>query len=186
MNVYDFDKTICKDDTESDFFFYELRHHIRNLFRIPYFTIIHTKYKMHKITREEYRNGFYKCMKDAKDIKEEVNRFWIKRQKKMLPWYLKQQKEDDVIISATPRFLLEDFLTSINIKNLIASDFDLKERKCIGKLVYGEEKVIRFCSAYDSSKIDAFYSDSMSDLPMFNLAKKAYKLDKKYNISQFK
>ena len=53
MNVYDFDKTICKDDTEEDFFYYELRHHPINWLYIPYFIHAHLSYKLKRIERLE-------------------------------------------------------------------------------------------------------------------------------------
>ena len=52
------------------------------------------------------------------------------------------------------------------------------------------QKIIEFSKLFDLRKMDAFYSDSLSDLPIMKKAKKAYLVDgdkvmeidaKKYN-----
>ena len=52
-----------------------------------------------------------------------------------------------------------------------------------GKNCYGNEKVARFNSEYPSLKLNAFYSDSKSDLPMMNIAENGY-LVKKNKITK--
>lgn len=180
MNVYDFDKTICKDDSETDFFFYELRHRPINWFSIPRYTWAWILHKLDKISIEEYRHRTYRILKYIKDLDKEVIKFWKKRKKKILPWYLKQQKEDDVIVSATQRFLLEPILIALNIKHYIVSEFDPKTRRVIGRLNYGEEKLRRFKEIYPNAIIDRFYTDSLSDVPLLLVAKEAYLVNKKY------
>ena len=62
--------------------------------------------------------------------------------------------------------------------------------KIDGENCYGEQKIIEFSKMFDIRKMDAFYSDSLSDLPIMKKAKKAYLVDgdkiteidaKKYN-----
>lgn len=185
MNVYDFDKTICKDDTEQDFFYYELRHHPINWLRIPYFICAHFLYKMKRIDEAEWRHRIYLVLKNIKDIDKEVLKFWKKRKKKVLKWYQDQQKEDDVIVSASPRFLLEPILMAMNVKHYVVSEFDVKSRRHIGPINAGEEKVRRFSKEYDVNDIDNFYTDSMRDMPMILKAKKAFVVDKHYQVRPF-
>ncbi len=185
MNVYDFDKTICKDDTENDFFYYELFHHPINLLRIPYFIIADISYRLKLITEEEWRHRIYLTLKNLKDIDSEVIKFWKKRKKKLLDWYKRQQKEDDVIISATPRFLIEPILIAMNIKHYIVSEFDVKSRRFIGKINAGEEKLRHYLNEYKDKEIDNFYTDSMRDLPLLMKAKNAFIINKKYQIVPF-
>ena len=185
MNVYDFDKTICRDDTEEDFFYYELRHHPINWLYIPYFIRTHILYKRGKIDEPERRHRIYLTLKHIKDIDKEVLKFWKKRKKKILDWYKKQQKEDDVIVSATPRFLLEPMLIALNIKHYIVSEFDIHTRRFIGPINAGEEKLRRFKKAYNIEEIDNFYTDSLRDTPMLLVAKNAFMVDKKYQIHRW-
>lgn len=188
MNVYDFDKTICKDDTEIDFFFYELGRHPINWFRIPYFIVVYLRFKFNKISREKYRDGIYLILKNLKDVNAEVEKFWEGRKKKILSWYKLKQKDDDVIVSSTPKFLLEPLLKEMHIRNYILTEFDVTARRCVGLLNFGNEKLRRFKLHYDVNDIDEFYTDSLSDTPLLRVAKRAYivknYIPKEYNNSK--
>ncbi len=117
-----------------------------------------------------------------KDIDQTVLKFWKKRKKKILPWYKKQQKPDDVIISATPRFLLEPMLIALNIKHYILSEFDVKARQFIGPINVEGEKLRRFKKLYPNAVIDNFYTDSLRDTPLLLAAKNAFLVNKKYQV----
>ena len=174
MNVYDFDNTICKDDTESDWFKFTFKRHPMNWLCSPYYLLMTIIYKLHIIDIGEYRQRAYLTLKFVKHLDKEIEIFWQKRKKKIMPWYLSQHKEDDLVISATPRIFLLPIFKELHIKNFICSELDLKKRRWIGKTCYGEEKVRRFLLNYKASDIDAFYTDSLSDAPMMLIAKKAY------------
>lgn len=185
MNVYDFDKTICQDDTETDFFFYELKHRPINWLLILFYLIIQLIYKLKIIDEKTWRHHLYLTLKFIKNIDQEVIVFWKQRKHKVLDWYKKVQKEDDVIISATPRFLIEPILIALNIKHYIVSEFDLNKRSFIGEINAGEEKLIRFNRAYPNDTIDNFYTDSMRDLPLLLKAKNGFIVNKNYQIEPF-
>ncbi|MCQ2753314.1 MAG: haloacid dehalogenase-like hydrolase [Bacilli bacterium] len=182
MNVYDFDKTICRDDTEEDFFRYALWHYPSNLLHLFYFAKANILYHHKKISEAEWRHRLYLVLKPIKDIDQTVLKFWKKRKKKILPWYKKQQKPDDVIISATPRFLLEPMLIALNIKHYILSEFDVKARQFIGPINVEGEKLRRFKKFYPNATIDNFYTDSLRDTPLLLAAKNAFLVNKKYQV----
>ena len=69
--------------------------------------------------------------------------------------------------------------------NLIATIVDKKTGKFLSYNCYGKEKVKRFKQEYKNTKIKEFYSDSLSDLPMMKIAKKAY-LVKGNKIEEYK
>ena len=62
----------------------------------------------------------------------------------------------------------------LGIKHLIASNVDPSTGKYIGENCHGKEKVRRFREEFGEAQIDAFYSDSHSDDPMAETAKKAF------------
>lgn len=106
---------------------------------------------------------------------DEILDEFIKREiKNIAPWYLKQKKKSDVIISASPEFIVSAFAQKLDIKNVIATKVDKNSGKFVGKNCYGKEKVIRFLEQYSSDKVDEFYSDSKTDYPMAKLAQNAY------------
>ena len=87
---------------------------------------------------------------------------------------MKQKKSDDVIISASPEFLLEPIIKKLDISTLIASRVDKHTGLYDGINCHGKEKVRRFYEVFPDGKIDEFYSDSYSDTPLAEIADKAY------------
>ena len=85
--------------------------------------------------------------------------------------------DDDVIISASPEFLLKPVCKRLKIKNLMASKVDMHSGKYSGVNCHGKEKVKRFYEAFPNGKIDNFYSDSYSDSPLAEIAEKAFMVD---------
>lgn len=92
-------------------------------------------------------------------------------------WYLDIKQENDVIISASPQFLVTAFTDRLGIKYILATDMDKHTGKITGKNCRGEEKVMRFQKVFKDS-VDCFYSDSMSDAPMARMAGQAYLVKK--------
>lgn len=129
MNVYDFDKTIYKGDSTLDFYFFCLRKKpiiIKEFPKQIYSTIL---YKLGKITKTEFKENFYIFLNDLENIDNLLKEFWDNNQNKIKSFYLKQKNDDDVIISASPTFLLEPICRKLNIKYLIASKVDKNTRK---------------------------------------------------------
>ena len=96
-------------------------------------------------------------------------------------WYLDIKKPDDVVISASPEFLLRIPIENLGIGTLIASRVDMKTGEYDGLNCYGEEKPQRFAEYFGEGwegLSDNFYSDSYSDTPMARIAKRAYIIKK--------
>lgn len=89
-------------------------------------------------------------------------------------WYLEQKQPDDLVISASPQFLLNDICKRLEISEPIASAVDKNSGKYTGLNCYGEEKVRRFREKFPDKQIDCFYSDSRSDEPMARIARQAF------------
>ena len=98
--------------------------------------------------------------------------------------FLDQQKPDDMIISASPEFLLKPICEKLGIQHLIASKVDVRTGKFSGENCRGKEKVRRLAAEYGSAYIDQFYSDSHSDLPLAQLADQAF-LVKKGSVTKW-
>lgn len=174
MNVYDFDKTIYDGDSTLDFYLFCLRKHPSIIFCLYIQITGFIKYKLGMINKTEFKEQFFIFLKMIPDVEKSVNDFWNKYGIKIRDWYKKQQKKDDVIISASPYFLLSDICTRLGINNLIASNVDGKTGKFTGKNCYGMEKVLRFKEMFPDMIINNFYSDSYSDEPMASESENAY------------
>ena len=112
-----------------------------------------------------------------KNIDKIVNKFWAKKANGIKEWYARQKKEDDVIISASLGFILKPIMDTLNIKNWIATNYSVETGKIYGENCYGEEKVVQFNKMFAGKKLEAFYSDSLSDLPMMRISGKAILVD---------
>lgn len=188
MNVYDFDRTIYDGNSWFDFYMFCLK---KNPSIIKYaFLYIpeHFKYKKNIISKSTAKETLFAFVSDMDNIEDLVREFWFFHSDKIKPiYYFQQHKSTDLVISASPRFLLEPICEYYQIKHLIASEVSSKTGKFIDNNVYcyGEEKVKYFKKFYPNKTINLFFSDSETDKPLAKLAKKAF-LVKGDKISEWK
>jgi phosphoserine phosphatase len=107
------------------------------------------------------------------DTEKEVEEFWNTHINNIKEWYYIKQRDDDLIISASPEFLLKPICKKLNIKHLIASQVSPIDGKYTGINCHGKEKVRLFREQFDC-EIDNFYSDSYSDTPLAEISKNAF------------
>ncbi|UOX69936.1 HAD-IB family phosphatase [Enterocloster bolteae] len=179
MNVYDFDKTIYDGDCAVDFYFYCLKKHPIIILCLPRQLLGAFNYKRGRIDKTHFKEEFYSFFSRLKNIDEDVLGFWDKNQEKIKHWYNKNKKDDDLIISASPEFLLSEICSRIGIKRLIASRVDKSTGEYSGLNCYGSEKVLRYREVFDED-IENFYSDSKSDQPMRDISLKGYIVEGDY------
>lgn len=187
MVGYDFDKTIYDGDSSTDFFFYMIFHKPYLLLFAPYFLIVLLLYAVKIVSKKKVKELlFFFIPWFKKSINKTVDKFWAKNANKIYDWYSFQKKEDDVIISASLTFILEPIMNALAIKNWISTKYNIETGKIEGDNCYGEEKLKQYKRHYKSHELEAFYSDSLSDLPMMVFARSAYlvekKIPKKYEI----
>lgn len=172
MNGYDFDETILKGNSVRRFFCY-------CWLRLPYLFIylpvlfVAVIFKR-CINSNTYYNMLTYFVKLIPNKQKFVTKYWDKHINKIKQWYYDQQKEDDIIISASPSYLVEEACRRIGVR-CIATPVDLKTSKVIGgNHCYGAQKPKFFREQFGDAQLETFYSDSMSDEPMFKLAHRGY------------
>lgn len=173
MNVYDFDKTIYYNDSTSDFYVFCLKRHPSIVKHFPKTVWAFIKYIFGANTKTQFKEVMYSFLLEV-DIEKDLKDFWDTHEQKIKPWYLKQMKEDDIIISASPEFLLEPICERVGINYMMASRVDPKTGKYTGINCHGKEKVARFREKFGSAEIDEFYSDAYCDAPLAELADKSF------------
>lgn len=177
MNVYDFDKTIYNGDSSLDFYFYCLKKYPRICFYIPTQIYGFLLYLVGIYRKVEFKEKFYTFLNGIDNIDNIVNDFWLIHKDKIKDWYKKKKHPTDIIISASPEFLLLPICLELDIR-LIASKVDKISGKYDGENCYGEFKVDRFYYEYNECTIDEFYSDSLTDTPLAKIANQSYIVDK--------
>jgi len=178
MNVYDFDGTIYKGDSSVDFYLFTLIRHPSVLILLPKQIKAFFAYKSGKINKTQMKEVFFTFVKKIPDIQLEVGMFWNKNEKNIYKWYRAQKRADDLIISASPEFLLDDICSRLGIRPPIASRVDSKLGKFYSPNCHDREKVVRFRENFGEFPIEEFYSDSRSDSPLAALASKAFFIKK--------
>lgn len=181
MNVYDFDKTIYDGDSTIDFYLYCLRKKPKIIFCIFKQLQGVVLKKIKKIDTKTMKEYFFIFLLKLDNTEDLINSFWETHERKIKKWYLKKKKETDLVISASPNFLIKPICKRLKIRDSIATEMDIKTGKIKGKNCKGEEKVKRFYKKYPQGKILEFYSDSYSDTPLKEISKKSY-LVKKDNL----
>lgn len=173
INVYDFDNTIYRGDSSYDFFRHCAAKYPRALFSaaaaLPWFLGM----LIGAAEKTRVKERFYRYLRHVPEIAEEVELFWLTHDKNLKSWYFEQKREDDLIISASPVFLLQPLMKRLNLR-LIASRVDAMSGRYEGKNCHGEEKVRRMRELYPETQIAQFYSDSRNDLPLARLAREAF------------
>lgn len=173
MNVYDFDKTIYDGDSATDFFKFSLKKNPKMLLKIKKLPFSYLRYKLNKISRTTMKESLYRYVTTIENLDEEVREFWQLNQHKIKKWYLQTQRPDDLIISASPSFLIQPICQQLNL-NWIASPLDTKTGTYNGPHCWGDHKVMYYRKYYQDKPITNFYSDHISDTPMARLAKEAW------------
>lgn len=184
MNVYDFDGTIYGGDSTVDFYLYVLKKNPLLLRYLPRQIRGLFLYKTKKISKTQMKEYFYSFLQgvQAQALLED---FWQKHEKRIFAWYAGRQKETDLVISASPEFLLVPICRKLGIHHLLASRVDPCTGRYTGENCRGAEKINRFRSACPDETVEEFYSDSLSDLPLAKIAQRAY-LIKKGKITDWK
>ena len=174
MNVYDFDKTISFHDSTKKFYFFCIKKKPSLLRFLPMQGYYAIKYALKIMPKTRFKEKFYRVFSGIPDIDSFVEEFWKENMGEIKDWYRKNRRDDDVVVSASPEFLLAPICKEIGVATLIASRVDKKTGKYTGENCYGEEKVPRFREIFGDAEIEEFYSDSYSDTPLAKLAKRAY------------
>lgn len=172
MNVYDFDGTIYYGDSTADFIGFCIRRYPKTLLWLPVTAWAFLLYILGVYTKTQFKEKMYGFLKYVPN--GAVERFWQDYQKKIKPWYKEQQREDDMVISASPEFLIKPICEMIGIKTAMASKVNRETGKTEGLNCHDTEKVRRLYEWDKDAKINEFYSDSFADQPLADLAERAY------------
>lgn len=175
MNVYDFDKTIFPVDSTVDFWKYCVRHWPKCLRFLPAALPFGIGYKLGLCKLETFKGRFYRFFQALPE--DAVRQYWDENIDRIHPWYLAQKQADDVIISASPEFSVQEACRRLGVRCL-ASPVDPHTGTLLGANCRAEEKTRRLDEAFPDAKIEQAYSDSLSDTPLFLRAKDAFLVKK--------
>ena len=128
--------------------------------------------------KTKFKEKFYSYLKAIGDIDNLVDNFWSIKEVNIEKWYNLKNHDRDIIISASPEFLLEPICKKLKVRLLIGSRVDKRTGHYTGENCFGEEKVVRLNKVLKNYVIKEFYSDSLTDAPLANLGQKSFIVDK--------
>ena len=178
MNVYDFDETIYDGESSIEFILSYLREDPKIVRFLPSIAKLLFRYNRGQATFDNFTRDYAPVLRryfeqNDVDLMRLVAGFWDKRMHKIKPFYLRQQQADDVIITASPHFMMDDICERLGVRHLIASDFDIKTGE-VRSACFRERKLDLFRAAFPDGEIDDFYTDSVNDSFLFPLAKRVF------------
>ena len=194
--VYDFDKTIYGGESGTNFFTYYLRNYPLKglLFGLTYLKeVLFYLIKITDLKRLKERFFIFLESHSSEEIEKIVDGFWKEYGKKMYSWTQEElqenKKEADMVIvtSATPLFLLERLIPEMGYDMVFGTAFkgDGEEKfvaEIKGENNKGMEKVKKLNKWAKENNIEyeiiKFYSDSLADKPLYDIAEKKYWIKK--------
>ena len=174
MNTYDFDKTIFYPDSSYCFYLYCLRHYPGAMVKtLPRSIVSGLRYAAGKGNAKMLKQQLFSYLPGLPDVDRAVQDFWDENRQRLAKWYMRQKRSDDVIISASPEFLLQPICDELGVR-LIGTRMDKHTGKISGENCHDKEKVRRFYEEFPGACTEEFYSDSLSDTPMAEIAQQAF------------
>ncbi len=202
LSLYDFDRTIYKTDTGPLVLKYLFQKHPKTLLQAPKILLCFILYFLKIIPTLRFKEIFFSPMNLL--TKEEweifITDFWTIESKKIFSTTLKQIEQDKKdgyiigILSASAEIMLYPIMDILPADFLIGTVFSTTETHItsyiIGANCKKEEKVTRLYkyleTAYPNQEyiIEKMYSDSLHDLPLFNIAQQQYTVEKNGTIRE--
>ena len=173
MNAYDFDNTILRGDSSARFFIWCVKRHPRIWLDLPAQAVNGLLYVLKLRPKQAAKQRMFAYLRWI-DVDAEVRAFWAVNLDRIKLWYRQAQRADDVVISASPDFLVRPACQAVGIQHVLASPVDKATGDFHGPNCHGPEKVRRFREIWPDAVVENFYSDSRSDTPMALLAQQAW------------
>lgn len=177
MKVFDFDGTLYDGDSSVDFFLYCLKTHPNCIRALPQLGIGALHYLTKRSKLNGFKSDFFSFLRFLDDCNQVVHSFWSNNLVKLKDNVVSRMSKGDLIVSASPSFLLKepaDYLGAY----LIATEINMDTGQVLGKNCKGEEKIIRCKQLEIEMPFEEAYSDSLSDLPLFEASRQGYLVKK--------
>jgi hypothetical protein len=177
INLFDFDETIYDGDSTVDFFKFIFKKKPITIFWLFVMLLFVILYVLRIINKTTMKETFYKIFTFIDVNDDLLKEFWDSHEKNIKEFYIDRKHEDDIVISASPEFLLKPICNRLGVKDMMASKVDPKTGKYDGINCHDVEKVRRLNEKYSNYYVMESFSDSIkSDRPILELAEKAYQV----------
>ncbi len=178
MNVYDFDNTIYDGESMFDLFLFYVKKKPSLIKMLPKVFGVLMRYKRGLVSIDDMINTYAPMISDMSkglvDMDKDPVEFWDSHMHNIKAFYKEIQKEDDLIITASPDFMIEEVCKRLGIKDFLTTKVNRETGK-IEMMCLKTNKVKAFFENYPDCEIDSFYTDSPeNDKPLMDIAKHAF------------
>lgn len=183
VNIYDFDKTIYRGNSTVHFFLFCLINcrdikKLYSLFKCGVANIENViKYKSQRYKAHEYSKEAFQFITIFDEVKREqlIEKFWEKKKHRIKDWYLNQKRDNDVIMTASPDFLIKHICDIYKVNNLVSTEIDKETGIVKGLVCVNEEKIRKFKNMFPDVSVEGAYTDDPHhDKSMLDLSDKKY------------
>ena len=189
LSIYDFDKIVYNGETAIDFWLFMLQEKPLLILYLPYQLYYGILFMLNIIGIKELKEEFFVFMTSIGELNSYIERFWQENREKINQWFYNTVEEDreklDLVgcISASPDFLLEYILEELGFDFFLATEFCRTDSNQVKSKIRGEncknnikvKKLKKWCRNNNYQfEIEKFYSDSITDLPLYKLARQKY------------
>jgi len=188
MNVYDFDNTIYNGESALHFFLFCLKKRPLLARYIPSALRGIVDYKRHGVSIDQVARRYTKvmkaCLSGIGDYRDTARAFWDKHERRINGFYKPLQRPDDLVISAGPEQSLREICARLGVRHYIGTVVN----ETTGEMefvCFKENKVKAFRERYPGCEIDNFYTDSINDKPLMDIANHVFMV-KKGIVTQIK
>lgn len=173
MNVYDFDGTIYPTNCTVGFGLWCIRRHPSLLLRyVPRVVWSFVRYRLGRIPNVRMQRELFRYLTLVDDVDEQVERYWDANERRIVPWYLEQRRDDDLILSSSPLCIVSPIARRLGVR-IAATDYDRELGVLVDNLMYAREKT-HYIFDQGFPRIENFYSDSLSDTPLALCSERAH------------
>lgn len=177
MNIFDFDGTIYRGDSTVDFILYCFRKKPSLVRYLPGQGKAAYAYFRKRMEKTAFKEQLYRMFQGC-DAQKLLVSFWEEHADNIYPWYQDVHRSTDIVISASPEFLLAPICRKLGVAHLIASRVNPATGAYTGENCWGQEKVRRLEEELGITECEDFYSDSYSDQPLADIAQRAFLIKK--------
>jgi putative flippase GtrA len=188
MDVYKFDNVIYKGNSTLDFYIFLIKKNPKILKYLPIQIYSLLMYILGVFNVTELKEKIYCFLNGFKNIEILVQEFWEINKSKINSNYKNQLSKNDIIVTASPEFLVKYILKEYNLNNVIASKVDIKTGLYIGNDCSNEEIFNRLNSEFNNFNLANFYTGKISDKFLASKSIRSHLIvsDKVYNFNEYK
>ena len=189
MNVFDFDNTIYDGESGIHLFLFYLKRHPSLIRHAPRVIQGLIDYKRHKISLddvlERYADIFHEFLSRIQDFDGEIREFWDRHEHRLRPCIQALRQPGDLVISASPEHSLKEVCGRIGFHRYIGTRIN-EETASFDFICYRENKVRAFREQCPGEEIDWFFTDSMNDKPLMDIARHVVMVGKRGRMVKVK